>query len=95
MTAATETRLVLEDRWRTITRDVRRFQGEGGLATVNSDRWTMIDETLEELGAMLVDEADADDLLPLTEGIWAAVRIRMLDWAAGLEAERAGKVAAA
>lgn len=83
--------------WKTITRDVARFQGESGLSTVNSKRWTKIDDTLEELAAMLVEEVsdreregetrtDADALLVATEDIWRYIESRLIDFAMHVEA---------
>lgn len=101
---ATEARQLLEERWKTITRDVQRFANEGGLSTVNSKRWIKVDDTLEEFAAMLVDEIDADEgeedhdsLASLTEGIWTEIHDRMLAWAERVEARRdeRRKVAAA
>ena len=83
--------------WRTITRDVARFQGEASISTVNSKRWTKIDGTLEELAAMLVEEvsdrtrdgettSDVDALTVATQDIWRYIETRLIDWATEVEA---------
>lgn len=99
MTAATATaqRERLETIWRTITRDVQRFtmpDESWDIGTVNSKRWTTINDELEDLAAMLVDEVherDLDSLTTLTEGIWTEIHDRLLAWAETIEAERAAR----
>lgn len=99
MTAAKATakRVELETIWRTITRDVERFtmpDESWDIATVNSKRWTTINEELEDLAAMLVDEVRAseiDSLTTLTEGIWTEIHDRMLAWAETIEADRTAR----
>lgn len=81
--------------WRTITRDVQRLDGEAGLAGINSERWTTIDDKLTELGAMLIDELrDGDDysetaeLQVATDDIWTFIERRLIEFALEVEASR-------
>lgn len=93
------TREELEIVWKTITRDVRRFEGEAGISTVNSERWTTVDEALGELAAFLVDEVsdymapgeqstEAGELIVLTQDIWEVIEKMTIDWAIRIEAAR-------
>ena len=82
----------LEGIWRTITRDVERYSDTAGIATTNSKRWMRIDDTLEELAAMLVDEvfeSETDSLVRMMERIWEDIHDRMIEWALSIEAARA------
>ncbi len=85
---------ILEDRWKLLMRGVTRFQGEAAITATNSKRWQRVNDTLEELGAMLVDEVldhEVDVLLELIEGIWEEIERRMLDWAVAVDAARAAR----
>lgn len=77
--------------WAVLMRDVQRFEGEASISVVNSPRWNAINETLEELAAMLVEEisdSESDSLTPVTEGIWDEIRDRLIAWAVTIEQER-------
>ncbi len=59
---------------------------------MNSKRWRRIDDTLDELAAMLVHEVhdnETDSLTAVTEDIWREIETRLLDWADMIEAGRA------
>lgn len=89
---------LLEERWKVITRDVARFKNESDISGVNSRRWRRIDDTLDELAAMLVGEVngnETDSLTAATEGIWAEIELRLLAWAEQTEEQRAMRQVAA
>jgi hypothetical protein len=84
-------RELLEERWKTITRDVHQFKTERDISQVNSDRWYRSNGTLEQLAAMLVFEVndrDVDTLQETTQRIWINIESELLAWAEGVERER-------
>lgn len=90
-------RELLEERWKVLMRDVQRVPGEYDISTVNSRRFRLIDDTLDELAGMLVDEVNGDEMDTLTgttEYIWTVIRQRLLTWAEQTEEQRAARRAA-
>lgn len=84
-------RELLEERWSVLTRNVVRFKGEDEISGVNSRRYRRIDETLDELAAMLVHEVhdnETDSLTAVTDGIWVEIESRLLAWAEMIEEGR-------
>ncbi len=85
-------RELLEERWSVLLRDVERLKGETAISAANSKRYYRINDTLEELGAMLVDEVNDNELDALQAAItdtWANARERLLAWAETTEQQRA------
>jgi hypothetical protein len=85
-------RELLEERWNLLLRDVARFGDEPDISAINSKRHERIDDTLEELGALLVDEvsgAELDTLRAAITDIWINARERLLAWAETTEQQRA------
>jgi hypothetical protein len=69
-------------------RDVTRFANQLGVSSVPSKRWGRIQGTLEEITAMLIEEAgedEADTLRVATENIWRDIRRDLVQWAVAVE----------
>jgi len=73
-----------------------RFKNESGISADNSKRFYRINETLEDLAALLVDEVYEDEfdngqhtgLQTVTEDIWKDNKERLISWAERTEEAR-------
>lgn len=90
---------ILAERWRMATVRPQRFT-DGTMTWTNSRDVERIIDTIEDLGARLVDEGvDADELAGLNEIagtiLDVTIRERLLAWAQAVETRRAARHPAA